>query len=69
MNKRERQVWIALRAKKVPMIIKSIINDGQEVGYDPPVINITKKDKFYRANGKIISKKLAMEIIRVGWSQ
>lgn len=52
-----------LSEKKVPFIVKTDYKDNKPSKQTIVGITITKKGKFYRANGKIISKNLASYFI------
>lgn len=51
---------------KVPMIKKTSYDDGQNGLVEWFKVKITKPDRFYRANGKIVSKVMVNEIKNVG---
>ena len=50
-----------LLQKRVPMMRQTI---GENTGWFK--VRITKTGKFFRANGKIISRNAAIEVMRVG---
>ena len=51
-----------LNHKKVPFIVKH----DHLTGWKTLTVSITRPDQFYRANGKVISKNMALYIINSG---
>jgi hypothetical protein len=61
-DKNENFHYIAnyLISKKVPLMIKTDYQNNKEKSF---MVNITKKDRFFRANGKIISSQFAKALL------
>lgn len=55
-----------LRRCKVPMAIRTRYEDGKPVSSAWMMNTVTKKDRFFRINGKIVSRNIAAYAIRAG---
>jgi hypothetical protein len=55
MNYRQKHLINYLARKGVPMIIKTFPS------FEMPKFTITKTDRFFRVNGKVVSKGMAIE--------
>ena len=54
-----------LNAKRVPFYIKTEYKDSKPHTRKLSSMVITKEDRFYRVNGKIVSKNFAKTLMRV----
>lgn len=59
-----------LHRKGVRAVLKTSYENGKPVRCAPlRLLVLTKRDRFYRVEGKIISRSFAIELIRRGWVQ
>ena len=67
-RKMTRQQWALdyLNWKKVCYGFKTTYENNEPVKTEFLPVKITKKDQFFRANGKVISKIMALELYRLG---
>ena len=54
-----------LKFKKVPFYLKTEYKDNKPHTTKLSSMVITKEDRFYRVNGKIVSKNVAKTLMRV----
>ena len=59
MNYEQKHLISYLASKGVPMIIKTFPS------FEMPSFKITKTDRFYRVNNKVVSRCMAMATIRL----
>jgi len=59
-QKMKQYIFNYLQKKRIPCAFR---HDGKELAFP---IRITKRDKFYRANGKVVSRNGALMLIEAG---
>ncbi len=65
-HKNTPEVIASLQRCKVPMVLKTSYENGKPIKSEWLPNRCTKTDRFFRINGKVVSKNMAMWAMRSG---